>query len=136
MEIEIPPKELISETEIAIGDATEFDEREMNTNFDIDYGAYEAVEKNFRKLIELGHLAAVMKLSLELMKSGSYQVEMSDEGLMSDDIEACLKVVIAAIRKSDLSPAEVSEWCAAMLKNDRVDCICVDELKKLQKAGK
>lgn len=75
-----------------------------------------------------------MKLSLELMRSGSRQVEMSDEGLMSHDIEACLKVVIAAIRKADLSAAEVSEWCAAMLKNDRVGCICDAEPKELQKA--
>jgi hypothetical protein len=96
--------------------------------------AFSGVQKNFRKLIELGHLAAVMKLSLELMRSGSRQVEMSDEGLMSHDIEACLKVVIAAIRKADLSAAEVSEWCAAMLKNDRVGCICDAEPKELQKA--
>ena len=57
-----------------------------------------------------------MELSLELMDRGSYQVEMSDEGLMTDDIEECLKVVIQALRKCDLPAAELVAWCRDMLK--------------------
>lgn len=45
-------------------------------------------------MIEQGELRLAMELSLELMKQGSNQVEMSDEGLMTDDIEACLRVVL------------------------------------------
>ena len=45
-----------------------------------------------------------MELSLELMKQGSCQVEMSDEGLMTYDIEECLQVVVAALKKCDLPP--------------------------------
>ena len=49
-----------------------------------------------------------MELSLELMKQGSYQVEMSDEGLMTDDIEECLRVVVQALKKCDLPPERSS----------------------------
>ena len=39
-----------------------------------------------------------MELSLSLMRAGSHQVEMSDEGLMADDIEECWKNVGEAER--------------------------------------
>ena len=72
-----------------------------------------------------------MELSLELMKRGSYQVEMSDEGLMTDEIAECLRVVLTALPKSDLLPAEIATWCAAMTKHDRVGFICNHELAAL-----
>lgn len=131
--VEAPPKELVAETRQAIVDATDFDEREINYNFDYDYKAYSTVKRDFGRLIELGHLREVMKLSLELMKQGSYQVEMSDEGLMTDDIEACLQVVIRALKKSNLPDDDVIAWCAAMAKRDRVGFICDTELQALRK---
>ena len=131
--VEVPPKELVAETRQAIVDATEFDEREINYNFDYDYQAYSTVECNFDRLIKLGHLREAMQLSLELVKQGSYQVEMSDEGMMTDDIEACLKVVISALTKSNLPDDDVIAWCAAMAKTDRVGFICDRELKTLRK---
>ena len=48
-----------------------------------------------------------MELSLELMRRGSYQVEMSDEGLMTPTIEECLGVVVEALRKCDLPGSDV-----------------------------
>ena len=66
------------------------------------------------------------------MKRGSYQVEMSDEGLMSDDIEECLQVVVRALAQCDLPAGEVVAWSAAMLKSDRVGCICDRDLRSLQ----
>jgi len=131
--VEVPPKELVAETRQAIVDATEFDEREINYNFDYDYQAYTTVKRNFGRLIKLGHLREAMKLSLELMKQGSYQVEMSDEGMMTDDIEACLQVVISALKKSHLPDDDVIAWCAAMAKTDRVGFICDTELRALRK---
>jgi hypothetical protein len=71
-------------------------------------------------------------LGLELMKRGSYQVEMSDEGLMTGDIEVCLNVVLEALRKSDLPAAEVIAWCSAMLENDRVGFIAREPLQSLR----
>ena len=74
-----------------------------------------------------------MELALNLMKQASYQVEMSDEGLMTDDIEDCLNVIIQALNKSDLPPTEIVAWCSAMIANDSVGFIADDELKALQK---
>jgi hypothetical protein len=117
------PDELIAATRQAIADATDFDERDMNRNFDYDYQAYDEVKRNLSRLIASGQLRPAMRLALELMKQGSYQVEMSDEGLMTDDIEDCLSVVLKALAKCDLPADEVVAWCSAMLNNDRVKFI-------------
>jgi hypothetical protein len=119
-------------TRQAIADATDFDGRDINRNFSYDYAAYDAVKRNLSRLVGLGQLRLAMELSLELMDQGSYQVEMSDEGLMTDDIEKCLKVVIQALRKCDLPASKSMAWCRDMLKKDRVGFICEEELKALQ----
>jgi uncharacterized Zn finger protein len=126
------PAELAAATRQAIADATDFDERDMNRNFAYDYAAYDEVKRNFSRLIESGELRLAMELSLELMKQGSYQVEMSDEGLMTQDIEECLAEVLQALTKCDLPPHEVVAWCAEMLKCDRVGFICERELAALR----
>lgn len=130
--LEVPPKELVAATRQAIVDATDFDPREINHNFDYDYEAYSAVERNFGRLIKLGHLRTVMELSLELMDLGSNQVEMSDEGMMSDDIEGCLLLVIKALKRCDLPSNDVTAWCAEMLDKDCVGFICDEDLQALQ----
>jgi hypothetical protein len=130
--VETPSSELIASARQAIAEATYFDEREVNRNFRYDYEAYEAVQTNFGRLIRMQRLCDAMDLSLELMSQGSYQVEMSDEGLMTEEIEECLRVVINALKKSDLAAGEVNDWCAAMTKKDRVGFICDKELRALQ----
>jgi len=131
-DLEAPPKELAVATRQAIADATDFDERDINRNFSYDYEAYREVKRNLSRLIELGQLPLAMELSLELMKEGSYQVEMSDEGMMSEDIEECLRVVIKALKKCDPPPGEVIAWCAKMSKSDRMGFICRGELQELR----
>jgi hypothetical protein len=124
--------ELVAVTRQAIADATYFDRRDINRNFRYDYEAYEAVKRNLARLIDLGHLRLAMRLALELMKQGSYQVEMSDEGLMAPDIEECLGVVLKALEKCELPAAEVVAWCSAMLDNDRVGFIAEGPLQALR----
>jgi len=131
-ELAATPRELLHATRHTICDATDFDEREINYNFDYDCEAYEEVKRNFRRLLELGQFHLAMELSLELMKAGSYQVEMSDEGLMTDEIEECLMVVIKALKKCNLPSDEVITWCSSMLAADRVGFICDHELKSLR----
>jgi hypothetical protein len=126
------PKELVAATRRAIADATDFDERDMNTNFDYDYRAYEEVKRNLARLITSGQLRRAMELSLDLMKQGSRQVEMSDEGMMTDDIEDCLSVVVKELRKGDLPANDVIAWCSAMLANDRVGFIAREPLQSLR----
>ncbi len=124
--------DLVATTRQAIADATDFDEREINRNFDYDYEAYSEVKRNLGRLIGSGQLRRAMPLALELMKQGSYQVEMSDEGLMTEDIEDCLKVVLEALRECDLPAAEVLGWCSAMLESDRVGFISREPLQSLR----
>jgi hypothetical protein len=126
------PKELVAATRQAIADATDFDEREINSNFDYDYQAYEEVKRNLARLIASGNLREAMTLSLELMKQASRQVEMSDEGMMTDDIEECLSVVLKELKKGDLPANDVIAWCSAMLANDRVGFIAREPLQSLR----
>jgi uncharacterized Zn finger protein len=125
-------EELVAATRQAIAEATDFDEREVNRNFDYDYEAYSEVERNLTRLIESGQLRLAMDLALELMKDGSHQVEMSDEGLMTKDIDDCLTVVIKALAKCDLPAEEVIAWCSAMLDADRVGFIAEKALQSLR----
>ncbi|HEY7309256.1 MAG TPA: hypothetical protein VH643_07875 [Gemmataceae bacterium] len=126
------PDELVTATHQAIADATAFDERDTNRNFAYDYEAYQEVKRNLGRLIDAGQLPLAMRLALELMKQGSYQVEMSDEGLMTQDIEGCLDVVLKALAKCDLPAAEVIAWCSAMLDTDRVGFIAREPLQALR----
>jgi hypothetical protein len=131
--LEATPEDLAAGTRQAIADATDYDERDINYNFDYDYAAYEEVKRNLRRLVDQNQLRLAMELSLELMDQGSEQVEMSDEGLMTQDIEACLAVVTQALKKCDLPASEVIAWCAKMAKHDRVGFICDRELQTLRK---
>ena len=126
------PDELVAATHQAIADATAFDERDINRNFDYDYEAYGEVKRNLGRLIDAGQLRPAMQLALGLMKQGSYQVEMSDEGLMTQDLEDCLSVVLKALKKCDLPAAEVVAWCSAMLDNDHVGFIAREPLQALR----
>lgn len=136
-QLEPSGRDLVAETASAISNATDFDERQINQNFSYDYEAYDVVKRNFGRLAASGNLREAMALSLELMRQGSYQVEMSDEGLMSYEIEECLQVVIKALQKSDLPVEEVRQWCEEMARKDRIQCICRDELRSLQdRSGK
>jgi hypothetical protein len=126
------PDELVAATHQAIADATAFDRRDINRNFAYDYEAYHEVKRNLGRLIDAGQLPLAMRLALQLMQQGSYQVEMSDEGLMTQDIENCLDVVLKALAKSDLPAAEVIAWCSAMLDTDRVGFIAREPLQSLR----
>jgi uncharacterized Zn finger protein len=126
------PDELVAATRQAIADATAFDERDINRNFAYDYEAYREVKRNLGRLIDAGQLQLAMQLSLELMQQGSYQVEMSDEGMMTADIEDCLSVVLKTLPKCDLPAAEIIAWCSAMLDNDRVGFIAREPLQSLR----
>ncbi|HEV3118954.1 MAG TPA: hypothetical protein VGY58_18015 [Gemmataceae bacterium] len=127
------PDELVAATHQAIADATDFDERDINRNFDYDYEAYREVKRNLGRLINAGQLRLTMQLALELMKQGSYQVEMSDEGMMTEDIEDCLRVVLKTLEKCDLPAADIIAWCSAMLDTDRVGFIAREPLQSLRK---
>ena len=126
------PDELVAVARQALADATSFDRRDVNRNFAYDYEAYHEVKRSLGRLIDSGQLQLAMQLALELMKQGSYQVEMSDEGLMTPDVEDCLDVVLKALARCDLPAAEVIAWCSAMLDDDRVGFIAREPLQSLR----
>jgi uncharacterized Zn finger protein len=130
--VAVSTDELAAATRQAIADATSFDKRDINRNFAYDYEAYDEVQRNLGRLIESGELRLTMQLALELMKQGSYQVSMSDEGMMTDDSAGCLKGVIQGLRQGALPAAEVVAWCSAMLANDEVGFIAREPLERLR----
>jgi hypothetical protein len=132
-EVEAPPDELLAATRQAIADATYFDKRDINRNFSYDHMAYDAVKHNLGRLIGLGQLRAAMELSLELMVKGSHQIEMSDEGLMTEEVKECLQVVLEGLARCDLPADEMAAWCRQMLVGDSVGFVCDEELKSLRR---
>ena len=130
-DVKQPSVSLVEQTRQAIADATAYDPQQMNTNFDYDWDAYQTVQKNFTEMVKGGQLDAAMALAMELMKSGSEQAEMSDEGDMVGDIEDCLSVVIQAVKASDLSAKDVKAWVQKMKRADCVEFICDEELGAL-----
>jgi hypothetical protein len=132
--LETSPQALVSATRQAITAATDFDARDANQNFAIDYDAYEAAKRGLQGLVKAGDLRSAMELARELMNRGSYQVESSDEGLMTYEIEECLTVVLKAIATCKMPRLEVAQWCGEMLRLDRVGFICKKELESLRDA--
>lgn len=129
LNVEKPVSLEVKDIESAIALATDFDNRRVNYNFDYDHNSYKTVEKGLKKLIQNEELDEAKRLSIELMKRGSYQVACSDEGLMSDEIEDCLKPVIQAVKLANGEPAK--QWAAEMIRADKVGFICDTELRKL-----
>ncbi|MEQ1828173.1 MAG: hypothetical protein ABL921_19595 [Pirellula sp.] len=132
--LEYPSHDLVAATRQAIDDATDFDERQINYNFDYDSDAYTTIGKNFAEMIEANRWSDVLPLALELMNKASYQVEMSDEGMMIDDIDECLECVIDSLYEADLPVAERLEWCQKMIQTDRTGCISEKRLADLELA--
>jgi hypothetical protein len=132
-EVEAAPEELVDATRQAIADATYFDKRDINRNFDYDDAAYDAVKRKLGRLVGLGQFRAAMDLSLELMVKASRQIEMSDEGLMTDEVEECLRVVTEGLAGCGLPADEVAAWCAQMLASDSMGFVCNAELQSLRR---
>lgn len=131
-EVAAAADDLVAATRQAIADATAFDPRELNRNFDYDAAAYAEVRRNLGRLIAGGQVRRAMQLALELMKQGSRQVEMSDEGMMTEDIEDCLSGVLKVLAKGALPAADIVAWCSAMLEHDRVGFIAERQLQSLR----
>ncbi len=131
--VEPADEDLVDSICEAIADATALDERHIGYDFDYDYRAYDKVRRGLQRLVKAGALRQAMDLCVELMRKGSYQVEMSDEGIMTYDIEGCIEVVVGALKQSDLPPEAIARWCDDMLAADRVSCICRDQLQTLRK---
>ena len=130
-----PLREIIITTKSAIAAATYFDEKYRNYNFEVDYEAYTVVKRNFQQLIESDHLEVALELAVDLMEQGSYQVEGSDEGLMTEVIEECFQILTNKIYASELNKGpesiRIAQWCNEMASADRVEFIFEKQLSEL-----
>jgi len=56
---------------------------------------------------------------------------MSEEGLMTDDIEDCMNGVIESPTKGDVLALDVVAWCTTMLGSDRMGFIARKHLEAM-----
>jgi hypothetical protein len=117
---------LVYDIEVAIDIATKVDKTRLNYNVDYDHQAYEAIRRGLLQLIQKNAIDEAKDVALKLMDKGSCQVECSDEGLMQEEIESCLRPVIAAAKSSG-----GREWALEMLRSDRMGFLCKQELSEL-----
>ncbi len=122
-------KTIVQATRMAIAKATDFDKRRMGHNFDYDSRAYETVQRNLEQLIKARQFEPVTELAVELMQKGSYQIEMSDEGMMTEDVEDCMRPVIHGLIKSGLPQAKADSMLEELQSADRNGYICRKEFR-------
>lgn len=115
-----PARELVDDIRASLNKATYVPKHEINHNFSFDYGAYKRVGKGLKKLIDRGLLSEAMELALEVMRQGSYQVEMSDEGLMSDEVVDCVRVVYDALQGETIDVDTRAKWLKQLAASDSV----------------
>lgn len=113
----------------AIQIATHVDHRRLNYNFHYSSDAYEEVARGFVALIDKKELTAAKDIAVEFLAKASYQVECSDEGMMVEEIEACLSPVLIAVMNDE--PLAAISWANAMKTADRTGFICDSQFKKL-----
>jgi hypothetical protein len=127
LDVDKPIALLVHDVEAAIKLATKVDELRLNYSFDHDWRAYEAIQFGLAQLIEKNALDEAKTLALKLMRAGSHQIECSDEGSMREEIENCLRLVIAAVAGA----SDARDWAQEMHSGDRVGFLCESELKEL-----
>jgi uncharacterized Zn finger protein len=72
---------------------------------------YSPIQKQLEKLLNGGHIEAILDLGEELFSLGITQVgESDDEGETATEIAGCLAVVFAAMSKSRRPPAQRMIW--------------------------
>ncbi|MES2569111.1 MAG: hypothetical protein V4710_03535, partial [Verrucomicrobiota bacterium] len=86
-------EDLIPAIRAAIKSATYVPGDLINCSFSWDDAAYDRIEKGLEKLMSLGRTEEAMQLAVEVMKSGSAQIELSDVGDMLNDVVRCICVV-------------------------------------------
>lgn len=126
LELRKPTDLIVYDLRRAIEMATKVDQRRLNRNFDYSWQAYEEVGRGFKLLLSQGEVGIAKELAVEFIHKASYQVECSDEGLMVEEIEACLGPVIEAVKAGDAETAK--SWMFRMRAADRGGFICEAEL--------
>lgn len=126
LDLKKPVDLILHDLREAIELATHVDERRHNFNFPVDWEAYQEVKRLFEMLATVEAFDEAMEMSVHFMEKASYQVECSDEGLMTEEIEECLQPVLLAAENCD--PSVRAAWAFRMRVADRVGFICEEKL--------
>jgi hypothetical protein len=114
---------LIGDIRSALRKATYVPKEQINHNFSVDYDAYEQVRRGLKKLVEREHLREAMAIAIEVMKLGSHQVELSDEGLMADEVVETVKLVVKEVEASQVDPDEKAKWLESLAEADWLELL-------------
>ncbi len=121
---------LVHDVELAMEIATRVDERRLNDNFQFDRRAYDAVRRGLSQLVQKQALEEAKSLALKLIGKGRWQIDCSDEGLMQEELEDCLRPVIGVVAGTSGACA----WAQEMLRRGGSE-FCRPELTELAAAG-
>ena len=111
----------------AIRLATKVDEKRLNYNFAVDWEAYAEVNRLMELLVSTGTRDEAMEIAIHFMEKASHQIECSDEGLMLEEVEACLQPVLKLLESLD--EAQRASWAFRMQVADSVGLICHERLQ-------
>ncbi|MBM4301157.1 MAG: SWIM zinc finger domain-containing protein [Deltaproteobacteria bacterium] len=83
---------------------------------------YSKIRQKLETLLKAGHTDEVLTLGLELVETGTRQVEESDdEGETEMEIAACMPVVVEALERSPLEAADKLAWALDVLLEDQYE---------------
>ncbi len=104
-----------------IGDEPGWQNYWQNEGFPPDYSG---IRKKLETLLEAGHADEVLTLGQELVTTGTLQVEQShDEGETAMEVAACMPVIVEALDRSSLGPADKLAWALDAVLEDEYE-IC------------
>ena len=83
---------------------------------------YSGIRKKLETLLQAGHTGEVLSLGRELVTTGIRQVEEShDEGETAMEIAECMPVIVEALDRSSLDPADKLTWALDALLEDQFE---------------
>jgi len=83
---------------------------------------YSGIRKKLKTLLMMGHADEVMTLGLELVATGTRQVEESDdEGETAMEVAECMPVIVDALDKSSLASADRLNWALDAVLDDQFE---------------
>jgi len=85
---------------------------------------YSGIRKKLETLLKAGHSDEVLSLGRELVETGTLQVSQSqDEGETAMEIATCIPLIVKALDRSSLDPADRLSWALEVVLNDEYE-IC------------
>lgn len=83
---------------------------------------YSGIRRKLEKLLSVAGADDVLAIGRELMTQGIRQVEESDdEGETAEEISSCIPVIVQALDKSSLAPADKLIWAIYAVLSDEYD---------------